>query len=178
MAINIVQRQKLLQQVERVLHVPGNFTKEILEMALILDCAMEKDDLEETVIELVKTLKGHSQVFRNVRLNVLWWKDEEKIEATVAAMPRLMMPAFYQEYHRVKRKKTLAKLAGYLKMYYARSKLIIVVTDGSYEIGDTEQARRNGEPFLKRKFLLWRDQEVFDYKETLVLEEKNGESCM
>ena len=50
MAITIVQRQKLLQQVERVLHVPGNFTKEILEMALVLDCAMETEELEDTVI--------------------------------------------------------------------------------------------------------------------------------
>ncbi|POP33083.1 hypothetical protein C3B58_09135, partial [Lactonifactor longoviformis] len=107
MAITIVQRQKLLQQVERVLHVPGNFTKEILEMALVLDCAMEKEELEETVIELVKTLKGHGQVFRNVRLNVLWWKEDGKVESTVAAMPRLMMPGFYQEFEPVKRKKTL-----------------------------------------------------------------------
>ena len=58
MAITIVQRQKLLQQVERVLHVPGNFTKEILEMALVLDCAMEKEELEDTVIELVKNPEG------------------------------------------------------------------------------------------------------------------------
>ncbi|WP_170066513.1 hypothetical protein [Lactonifactor longoviformis] len=54
-------------------------------------------------------------------------------------------------------------------MYYARSKLIIVVTNGAYEIGDQDQAKRNGEPFLKRKFLLWRKQEVFDYRETLLL---------
>ena len=170
MAITLVQRQKLLQQVERVLHVPGNFTKEILEMALVLDCAMEKEELEDTVIELVKTLKGHGQVFRNVRLNVLWWKADGRVESTVAAMPRLMMSAFYQGFEPVKEKKTLEKLAGYLKMYYARSKLIIVVTNGEYEIRDQDQAKRNGEPFLKRKFLLWRKREVYNYRETLLLE--------
>ena len=47
------------------------------------------------------------------------------------------------------------KLTGYLKKFQARSKLIIVVSDGNYRIEDEKTVQENLSPFLRRKMIYW-----------------------
>ena len=79
MELGMIQLMKMKQSVERILHVPGNYKGGILEMALIIDCNMSKETAKTNVQAIVKALKSHSEVFRNVRLNVVWWKSDEEI---------------------------------------------------------------------------------------------------
>ena len=74
------------QGVERILHVPGNYKGGILEMALVVDCNLETQTAKENVQAMIKALKSHSETFRNVRLNVVWWKSDEEIVTEVTPM--------------------------------------------------------------------------------------------
>ena len=56
MSFNIIMKQKVRQEVERVLHVPGNFTKDILEMALVIDCSLSTEEAGESIRELLGTV--------------------------------------------------------------------------------------------------------------------------
>ena len=40
-----------------------------------------------------------------------------------------------------------------MKLFHARSKLIIVVTDGKYETGDESELKKLMQPFLYRKVM-------------------------
>ena len=53
----------------------------------------------------------------------------------------------------MKMPKTMQELTRQLKLFYARSKVIIVITDGSYTTGDVEKTKANLHPFLYRKML-------------------------
>ena len=79
MELGMIQFLKMKQSVERILHVPGNYKGGILEMALVVDCNMDKTTAKEGIAAIVKALKSHSETFRNVRLNVVWWKSDEEI---------------------------------------------------------------------------------------------------
>ena len=84
-----VQKLQLRNEVQRVLHVPGNYTGGILEMAIIIDHCLTKEQVKETVKEIVQTLKQTDQVFRNVRLNVIDWYSDDHFEKNVKGMPML-----------------------------------------------------------------------------------------
>lgn len=156
MAFDIVQRQKIRQQVEMVLHVPGNFTKNILEMAIVADCSLEKEIIKDNIQELLKTLKSQSEVFSNVRLNMVRWIEDGRIENQAVPIPIVQMGKYFDDYEQKACAKTLEGLAGYLKKFQARSKLIILVTDGNYKIEDREALSGSLNPFLKSKLIIWK----------------------
>lgn len=145
--------QRLKQTVERVLHVPGNFTEPPLEMALVLDGNLSKAVVMEAVPELLRTLKMHSEVFRNVRLNVVDWQADDKIGNRVAPMSMVMLSSFYEDYIQCKESKHFENLIGYLKMYQARAKLVILLTDGTYQVEHEEVLERVMQPFLDKKMI-------------------------
>ena len=155
MSFDIVMRQKIRQQVERVLHVPGNFTKDILEMAIVIDCSLNIDEASGNIRELLGTLKHQSEVFRNVRLNAVKWLDDGHIENQVASIPALQLGRYFEGYEQNRCIKSLDRLTGYLKKFQARSKLIIVVTDGQYRIDDEKTVQENLSPFLRKKMIYW-----------------------
>ena len=45
MELGMIQLLKMKQGVERILHVPGNYKGGILEMALVIDCNLDKENL-------------------------------------------------------------------------------------------------------------------------------------
>ena len=94
MELGMIQLLKMKQGVERILHVPGNYRGGILEMALVVDCTMDKDSAKENIQVLIKALKTHSEVFRNVRLNVVWWKSDAEIVTEVIPMTVMQMRAW------------------------------------------------------------------------------------
>lgn len=141
---------QFIQAVERVLHAPGNFTKGILEMTLVLDYSA---DFSQAAREMMGILKNHSQVFRNVRLNILKWVDDEHLECECVPMPMIQMGRNLECVYEADKHKTLDMLLRKLKVFHARSKVILVYTEGNYDIRSREEVLGYMNPFLKRKII-------------------------
>lgn len=157
--MNAVEKMQFKNNIERILHVPGNYTGGILEIALVCDYHMPEEELKSKAAEIVTCLKMQSEVFRNVRLNVIKWVNDNAILKEVIPMAYVQMGKAFEDYQSVKEKteeapKTLQELARQLKLFYARSKIIIVLTDGSGQIGDFDVLKGHLHPFLYRKLLL------------------------
>ena len=173
--MNAVTRMQLKNGVERILRAPGNYveaagrTGSILEMALILDYRMPEQELRERAAQLVDLLKTHSEIFRNVRLNVIKWIDDGHIVKELGSLPQVRMGRVFDDYGRYGTgsgqlsagERSFAELARQLKLFYARSKLIIVLTDGGFGAGDAELLKESMYPFLHRKLLFWQQDKVY-----------------
>lgn len=154
MKLTALQRQRLRQQAERILHVPGNFTGGILEMALVLDMRLSLPQREETAAELARALKQQSEVFRNVRLNLAEWRPGEKIRSRVLPLAKLIIGDFTEEYVPGTGDLAADGLFEYLRVFQARSKLIFVLSAGGVRTEDEGACRAALKPFLGRK-LCW-----------------------
>lgn len=174
-----VEKLQLKNEVQRVLHVPGNYRGGILEMAIVIDHALPPEYVEEALKDLVQTLKQTDEIFRNVRLNVIDWFDDEHMEKKISGLPMLQMSSYYEGYiQEDNNEKRLEILAGQLKLFYARSKLMILLTKkreeknsagnpapginnidkwkrDCYQIKDEAVFRENMKPFLERKLILF-----------------------
>ena len=139
--------------VERILHVKGNYSGGILEMAIVLDHNVEAEMVRELVPQLLRTLKMHSEVFRNVRLNMVQWEADEQITNQVTLMAMAGLSSGYENYKQQTVKKDVMKLVQYLKVFQARAKLIIIVTDGRNEEGSQERLKTAMQPFLDKKMM-------------------------
>lgn len=148
-----LQIKNIKMQIEKILHVPGNFTSDILEFAIVLDYHIEEQRLRTFSAELIRILKSTDKVFRNARLNLVKWIDDENIIKEVSAMGILQMGRCFEDYEPGQSEKLYDELIGQLKKFYARSKLIILVTDGSYQIQDEQKVKENLNPFLHRKLM-------------------------
>ncbi len=155
--MNVVQQMQLKNAVERVLHVPGNYTGQVLEMALVLDYHIPEPELRLLSAEIVDLLKRHSEVFRNVRLNVIKWVDDTCIQKELSSMAHVRMGQIFGDYVPGSSRKSFLELARQLKLFYARSKLILVLTDGSFSPGEPEKVREQMYPFLHRKLVILQD---------------------
>ena len=153
MNLSPVFLMKLKNTVERILHVPGNYTGGILEMAVILDHNVARADMQELVPQIFRSLKMHSEVFRNVRLNMVQWESDETITNQVTPMSMAGLGSYYENYESQKRRKDFLKLVQYLKLFQARAKLIILVTDAANEEGMTESLKAAMQPFLDKKLM-------------------------
>lgn len=153
MEVSIIVLKKLKDTVERILHVPGNFTGQMLEMAVVLDGNLSKKQAVECMQMLIGTLKRHSEVFRNVRLNMVYWISDEKIETQLSPMAMVQLESYYEAYEQKAEEKTFECLIEYLKKYQARAKLVILVTDGKYIIENAEGLTEKMQPFLEKKMM-------------------------
>ena len=153
MNLSPVFLMKFKNTVERVLHVPGNYSGGILEMAVVLDYNVDKEMVKELVPQLFRSLKMHSEVFRNVRLNIVWWKSDEQIINQVAPMSMAGLSTYYDAYECQKCTKDVMKLVQHLKLFQARAKLLILITDGANEEGSKESLKAAMQPFLDKKLM-------------------------
>ena len=151
-----LQLLQIKNSILRILHIPGNYTGGILEMAVVADYHMPCGELREECRQIAGMLKRQDEFFRNVRLNLLEWISDEIIIKEVTPMPYLQMGRVFQDYgqREADGAKTLDELCRQLKLFYARSKVILVLTDGSYRIGKQENLEDYLQPFLWRKRLL------------------------
>lgn len=153
MKISPVFLQQFKIKVERILHVKGNFSGKVLEMTVVMDTAIPKEEMTEILPELLKSLKKHSQVFQNVRFNAVTWQGDEQIKNKVCPMMQATLSSFYEEYEQVEQEKRIEPLIDYLKFYHARSKLVIVLTKGDYIIQDEAALESRLQPFLGKKMM-------------------------
>lgn len=168
MELGMIQLFKMKQGVERILNVPGNYKGGILEMALVVDCGLDKETAKSSVQAIIKALKSHSETFRNVRLNVIWWKSDEEIVTEVTPMTVMQMGTPFEDYEKQCKEKHIDALLKNLKMFQARSKLILLLSDGKFQIESDEGCMESLKPFLGRKTLLLLD-EISPEIETLAL---------
>lgn len=170
MALTPVRNLQLHNQIERVLHVQGNYRGGILEMAIVVDREFDKETIRELCADIITSCKKQSEVFRNVRLNmVLWGKNEICTEAVASAY--VQMGTFFEAYEREadaegedrqtaeehENGESVIKIMEYLKEFHARSKLIILLTpdrEKMYQVSDTDRLRKALSPFLKQKLII------------------------
>lgn len=160
MAMTLIQRKQLKNAVERVLHVQGNYTGGILEMAVVIDASLSKETASERGIELAELLKSTSEVFRNVRLNTILWQGDETFIKQVTSLAVLQMGRFFEDYESMDITKTWDGLLALLKKFYARSKLIFVLSDADFAVLDKEAAKESLQPFLHKKIILQSETEI------------------
>lgn len=149
---------QIAKRVDAVLHVPGNYRGGILEMTVVIDRSLELDDFRDAVAAVTRALKRGNEIFRNVRLNLVFWGQETK--AQVVPMVMLMTGGAFSEYRCLPQKKRYEELFAYLKKFHARSKVILVFADEQNEVFDRQAAREALSPFLKSKLLLISEQIV------------------
>lgn len=157
-----VQLLQIKNAAMRVLHVPGNYSGGILEMAVVADYHLPYEKLKESCSEIAGALKRTDEVFRNVRLNLIKWVSDDIIIKEVSALPKLRMGSCFEDYEDLvgktdksaRSEKSLDELLRQLKLFYARSKIIIVITDGSYERVDEKKIQEYLHPFLGRKIIV------------------------
>ena len=158
MELGMIQLLRMKQGVERILHVPGNYKGGILEMALVIDCGLPAEEAKEQVQGIVKALKSHSETFRNVRLNVIWWKSDREIATEVLPMAAMQLGTPFDGYEQKQEDKCIDKLLENLKLFQARSKLILLLSKGDFSVQDQEKCMESLKPFLGRKMLLLLDE--------------------
>lgn len=153
MDLSPVFLMKFKNAVERILHVRGNYNGGILEMAVVLDHNVSRECVQELVPQLFRSLKMHSEVFCNVRLNIVDWEADEVLRNQVTPMSMAGLTSFYEDYMCRSKCKDFRKLVQYLKVFQARAKLIILVTDGANEEGQAESLKAAMQPFLDKKLM-------------------------
>ena len=163
MALTPVHNLQLHNQIERVLHVPGNYRGGILEVAIVIDCAYDKERVQTLCADIITSCKKQSEVFRNIRLNMVTWRSGEILTETVAAA-YLQMGTWFEHYQEEQGvQKPLETILAYLKEFQARSKLILLLTpdvDVVHTIQDKEAALSALNPFLKQKLILITPEEM------------------
>lgn len=143
-----VEKLQLKNTVERVLHAPGNSIKNNLEWTFVFDYNMPKDELQEVSKEIIITLKQHNVIFQNARLNVVEWKSDEEIYHKNVSMPSIQIGSYFQDYETKEEDKKIENLAAALKLFQARAKLIILITNKEYKPVDMQKWKDNMNPFL------------------------------
>ena len=143
---------QIAKRVDAILHVPGNYRGGNLEMTVVIDTSLEQADFGEAVAAVVRALKRSNEIFRNVRLNLVFWGQE--MRTNVVPMAMLMTGGAFQDYCCCPQKKRYEELFAYLKKFHARSKVALVFTDEQNEVLDRQAAAEALSPFLKSRLLL------------------------
>lgn len=126
-------------------------------MTIVISSRLDVVSLKENIKAVVDALKRSSEVFRNVRLNLVRAKAEGGFENSVVPLIFLQTGKVFEEketYDKVRRLPSLSEICSYLKIFHARSKLIIIFTDTEYNPGDKTVLKESLNPFLKQKLLV------------------------
>lgn len=154
--LGVVTLMKFKNTVERILHVRGNYQGGVLEMAVVADCKVSKEQLKRILPKLISALKSQGETFRNVRFNFVSWKSDTEIQNKVCPMMTAFTEEFYQSYVQMEmeEEKSFLKLVEYLKVFQARAKLIIVIGDELEITEQREEIWKSMQPFLDKKLML------------------------
>ena len=178
MAMTQLQKLELNKRVDKILHAPSNLPArgQQLEMAFVLDLVTDRTYLDSTLRDAVAALKAHDRIFQNVRSNVVYWAHD-KITTKVTPMSFVQMgKAFVEvdvnmEDKDVDNDTDLNALCGYLKLYHARSKCILVFTDRNedqFYAQKSDKLIENLNPFLKYRLLVITPEKMITGSELLL----------
>jgi hypothetical protein len=158
-----IQLLQVKNEVNRILHVPGNFSGGILEIAVVTDYCMDRDVLREECRQISNFLKKQKEEFRNVRCNLIKWISDECIIKEVIPMAYLQIGKAFEEeqtFFQPEKGKSLDELLRQLKLFYARSKVIMILTEGDFCIQDEEAVRSALQPFLEKKLFILKQGQI------------------
>ena len=68
-------------------------------------------------------------------------------------MSVVQLNSYYDDYEQCIKRKNFEKLISYLKLFQARAKLIILLTDGNYQVEQEELLQQAMQPFLEKKLM-------------------------
>ena len=161
--LELIETIKLKQRIERILHEPGNDSMEKNpEMTVVIDWNLEHDQAKATTVHVMKTLKTYSERFKNARLNVVSWKSNEEISGEIVSMQTMIIGKYCDHFEPVMQEKSLDCLVTFLKDYQTRSRIIIIVSDGTFYVADRKQVDKEIHPLLIKKTMLVCNDEVKD----------------
>jgi len=126
-------------------------------MTIVISSRLDVVSLKENVKAVVDALKRSNEVFRNVRLNFVRAKEGGIFESKVVPLIFLQTGKAFEpeeEYGKNLPISSMSQLCAYLKLFHARSKVILVFSDPTYDLGDTQKLKEALNPFLKQKLLL------------------------
>ena len=158
MSLTPVRNLQLHNQIERVLHAPGNYRGGILEMAIVIDRAYDRETVRGMCADIMESCKKQSDIFRNVRLNMVMWSGKEICTQTVASA-HIQMGTFFDDYEPedAGNAKSTEELMEYLKKFHARSKLILIVAQDKerfHKVAEPDRLKGAMSPFLKQKLVI------------------------
>lgn len=158
-----IQRMKLINITDNILKSTPNLDRSYLEMAFVFDASLDGEYLKEMTSDIIKALKNHNDIYKNVRTNTLLWYSDDELIKEVTPMPILQMGTYFDKIHNKSGKKTWDFITAQLKLFYARSKIIILIGKDNYDCINEKQVMDNLSPFLKRKLLIVTDDEIKKY---------------
>lgn len=126
-------------------------------MTLVVDCNLPESYVKETTGEIAAILRSHSEVFRNVRLNLLLWYSDTEMTNQVIPLSFLQTSGCFLEYCQRSGQKRLEVLAAKLKLFHARSKLILGLMGSENYVEDERLLSESRKPFLEKKILFLRE---------------------
>lgn len=154
-----IQMKLFYNDVEQVLHIPDSLAgSHLSEMAVILDYKLSLEELKKSSNEIVAVLKRKGDIFRNTRLNIVKWISDEQIITQNMPLSMLGIGKGFEDYAAMPHTgdKNMEILAGNLKLFHARSKLVILISDGRWQVEKWEILQSNLQPFLHKKWI-WLD---------------------
>lgn len=170
MALTQLQRLELNKRVDKIFHAPSNAAVRghQPEIAFVAALSGDMDMIQASIKDAVASLKAHDKMFQNMRSNMVYWGTDQICSEVTPMSFILMGKAFdginYEQDTDEKVDKFLKfeELCGYLKLYHARCRCILVFADCSYEelkarkfyVSDVEMAKQHLNPFLKYRLLI------------------------
>lgn len=168
MGLTPLQKLELNKRVDKILHAPSNAPAggQQLELAFVADLSGDLDFIHQSIKDAVTALRSHDKIFQNVRSNVICW-DSDKITTKVTPMSFIQMGRAFEDAGE-NREESVDKfiyfedLCGYLKLYHARCRCILLFLDATYaelekqrfKVHDTNRAKEGLNPFLKHRLLV------------------------
>lgn len=169
MSISGLKALQISKMVDHILHVPGNYRGGNLEMTVVVSSRLEIISLKENLKAVTDALKRSNEVFRNVRLNFVCVREDGSFENKVIPLVFLQTGKCFETEDKIIAQKEdvqqmfsapLSEVFAYLKLFHARSKVVLIFADRDYNLGDKEKAKEALNPFLKQKLLLITEDDV------------------
>ena len=150
---SIVETKQFKNEVERILHLPGCVVKNTIELTFVLDKAMPGEWAQAATKDILSILKRHSEVFRNIRLNVVTWG--EKVTQDVIPTAQIVMGSYFDTWEEIEDKKRAGEeeLYSFLRLFQARSKIVIVFSKDGLQQQNEAACKKLLQPFLGRKLI-------------------------
>ena len=176
MSLTQLQKLELNKRTDKILHAPSNAPAggQQLEIAFAADLSGCIDEVNQSIKDAAASLKSHDKIFQNVRSNLIYWGNG-KIIISATPMSFIQMGKAFEgivgdtvENSVENRDKNVDKppyfedLCGFLKLYGARCRCVLLFLNETYEefekqyfrVKDTEKAKENLNPFLKHRLLV------------------------
>ncbi len=165
MPLTDLKKKNINKTAQKILHIPGNAPKtNVLEMALVLDCSLDPEYIRETSKDVLSHLRKEGDPFLNMRLNLIKWRSDEEFIKYVSSYPDILMGRAIDDADVMTTEKHIDTLAALLKKFYARSKIVILITDKkNCTCLNMEQVQEDMKPFLHKKMIYIYEDDTFAY---------------